>query len=494
MKTSRQRWFTVLLLMLFISILCLIITGTGSAVAYLLFKSAPPITIVLQVITSTQEAFLEHTQLPPAVSESVPTIAITPKTTPTTQPTLIATPSPLPDQDLPSELIPQMAELESQVAELRGLQPIAPVTRKMLSITELRQHIIDDFHQRYSLQLAERDATLWETLGLLDKGFDLFMYLLQYHNEREASFYDPETKVIYLLQGNFDGPAKMSYVREYFQAIQDQHFDVVKLGLQQERCESYQEQCLPLKALIEGDASNLEMQWFNSYATQQDVAEIEAFLNQYESPMFDRAPAFLQQDFMFPYAYGQAFIEHLYQSGEWEAVNEAYLRPPLSTEQIMHPERYPNDPPISVSLPEISQTLGEGWRELDRGMLGEWYHALILGYGNDPKARIEETLALSAADGWGGDAYVLLVDEENNQVVFVLQTTWDTSEDADEFEQAFRMYSGLRYGMPISDQLILVAWNTSQGYTEFHRDGNTTTWIVAPDAATALLVWNSLEK
>ena len=138
MKSGRQRWFMGLILLVLISILCLIVTGTGGAVAYFLFKSAPPITVILQVITATQA--VNPAELPTAPPEVTPTMAITaiPKEeTPTVQATLPGTASPE-EQTLPPELVAQMVELETQVTEMRGLQPIAPVTRRWLSITDLR--------------------------------------------------------------------------------------------------------------------------------------------------------------------------------------------------------------------------------------------------------------------------------------------------------------------------------------------------------------------
>lgn len=494
MKSVRQRWFTGLILLVLMSILCLIVTGTGGAAAYFFFKSAPPITVILQVVTATQE--VNPPQLPTAPLEAMPTMAVTAmlqEETPSVQETLPVTALPE-EQTLSPELAAQMAELEAQVTEMRGLQPIAAVTRRWLSITDLRQRILDDFNQRYSLKQAQKDATLWTTLGLLEPGFDLFMFLLQYQSEREAGFYDPKTKEIYMVQRKaFDGPAKMAYIREYFQALQDQYFDLSQMGYRQWECNDNRDRCSAIEALIEGDASNLEMQWYATYATPQDVAEIEAFLNSYESPMFDRAPAFMQQDFIFPNAYGQAFVETLRQSGGWEAVNEAYNLPPLSTEQILHPERYPKDQPIAVSLPDIAQTLGEGWSVMDSGILGEWFHVLILGYNNTPLARLEEDVALKAAEGWGGDAYLLLANEASNAMLFVLQTVWDTSEDAEEFEKAFGMIAGLQYGNPIASQTGFSAWNLPHGYSEFHLEDKTTIWIIAPDSAKALLVWDAIK-
>ena len=39
--------------------------------------------------------------------------------------------------------------------------------------------------------------------------------------------------------------------------------------------------------------------------------------------------------------------------------------PPKSTEQIMHPEKYlnkPRDNPLPVTMPDLTKTLGAGWK------------------------------------------------------------------------------------------------------------------------------------
>jgi hypothetical protein len=43
----------------------------------------------------------------------------------------------------------------------------------------------------------------------------------------------------------------------------------------------------------------------------------------------------------------------------YQAHTPAYnSQKPVSTEQILHPSRYPDDKPLSVSLPELATDLG----------------------------------------------------------------------------------------------------------------------------------------
>ena len=89
------------------------------------------------------------------------------------------------------------------------------------------------------------------------------------------------------------------------------------------------------------------------------------------------------------------------QAGWWPAVNAAYLDPPVSTEQVLHPEKYigtPRDVPRDVRVPDLGEDLGEGWRLVAQDVLGE----LILGAHLD-RYLPDTQEALVAAAGWDGD-------------------------------------------------------------------------------------------
>jgi len=322
---------------------------------------------------------------------------------------------------------------------------------------------------------------------------NFFMDLL---SEQVAGYYDDTTKEMYVVQGEgFKGTERMTYAHEYVHVLQDQNYDLENgLKMNDEDCEKDSERCAAVQSLLEGDASSLEYEWLGNYATAQDYRDIRDFYKNYQSPVYDSAPAYLKEDFLFPYEYGQKFVEYLKGKGGWEAISSAYQDVPVSTEQILHPELYPNDKPIPVELVDLSKSLGEDWKEIDRGVMGEWYTYLILALGLDPQGRVQESEARNAAEGWGGDAYTVYLNEKTGETVAVLTSQWDSSKDADQFSRAFQDYATGRFGRPDSKSSDLIVWNTDSNSHYFYSNGQDTTWIIAPNGDTAEQVWSQINS
>ncbi|MEJ2564035.1 MAG: hypothetical protein P8Z42_15340, partial [Anaerolineales bacterium] len=168
--------------------------------------------------------------------------------------------------------------------------------------------------------------------------------------------------------------------------------------------------------------------------------------------------------------------------GSWAAVDAVYQDPPSSTEQILHPERYPNDDPVKLIVPEALGVLDSGWRLVDEDTLGEWYTQLVL---NEyiPKAE-----AVSAAAGWGGDVYRVYHNDSSGEDVLLLVAQWDTIKDVQEFSTTFVTYAEARFGERSSTSTYISTWETSDLYVYFERNSNQVLWIIAPDSDTADLV------
>jgi hypothetical protein len=170
---------------------------------------------------------------------------------------------------------------------------------------------------------------------------------------------------MFVVKGSgFTGVERDTYAHEFTHALQDQHFDFKgKLNYSEESCQEDSERCAAIQSLIEGDATLTEMTWLQTYATQQDIMDLQSFYQSYQSPVFDSAPAYMKLDFMFPYDQGYTFVQSLFGQGGYAAIDKAFTNQnPLSTEQILHPNRYPSDTPIPVDLPELANTLGSDWK------------------------------------------------------------------------------------------------------------------------------------
>lgn len=402
-------------------------------------------------------------------------------------------PAPDPTAVLDTEVKQTMDEIQQAVVEIRGLPASADVPRALLTPDELRQRVIDDFLADYAPEDAQQDVLELSVLGLIEPGFDFLEFYTELLSEQVAGFYDNDVKEMYVVQGErFGGPERLTFAHEYTHALQDQAFDIENgLNFNDEVCEEDTERCAAIQALLEGDASNAELQWFLNYASEEVQQEVVEFYNNYSSPVYDSAPEFMKEDFVFPYTYGQAFVEKLLDDGGWRAVDAAYADVPVSTEQILHPERYPDDKPVAVEIPNLLALLGEGWTELDRNVMGEWYTYLILAKPVDTSAQIEVETAMSAAEGWGGDAYVMYYNEATKQSVLVVDWVWDRDRDANEFAEAFVDYANARFGLTGDEQGDWWTWE-AQVTNLLYANDNRTTWIYAPDLATAQAIADTL--
>ena len=129
-------------------------------------------------------------------------------------------------------------------------------------------------------------------------------------------------------------------------------------------------------------------------------------------------------------------------------LERAFRYPPVSWEQVLHPEKYWNDEardlPRPVAIPDLSSTLGDAWALQGEGGLGE----MILAILTDPKAEALDPTSFqdpqmwtnAGAAGWGGDRWQLY--RRGDDTVTVLATLWDSDRDAREFRAALPRSAG----------------------------------------------------
>jgi hypothetical protein len=140
-------------------------------------------------------------------------------------------------------------------------------------------------------------------------------------------------------------------------------------------------------------------------------------------------PDFLRRRLIFPYRYGGRFVYWAYNATGWQGVNSVYADPPLSSTEILHPEKYfiVREPPLRLFPPHllrrfkqpavIEQTLGE---DAIAGLL----------IAARPAQAGEEIAA-----GWRGDQ--LFHFTENGGSLTLWFTSWRTEEQAGEFFRAY---------------------------------------------------------
>ncbi|MGH2669193.1 MAG: hypothetical protein ACRDH5_08785, partial [bacterium] len=111
------------------------------------------------------------------------------------------------------------------------------------------------------------------------------------------------------------------------------------------------------------------------------------------------------------------------------AVDAVYDRPPESTEQVIHPEKYfAREKPLAVT--DAAVPPAKPWRRLRRDVLGELVTRLYLEGAVSPEQ------ARAAAEGWGGDRLVAYEVGAGRASLLVHLSVWDSKGDADEFSRA----------------------------------------------------------
>ena len=141
-----------------------------------------------------------------------------------------------------------------------------------------------------------------------------------------------------------------------------------------------------------------------------------------------QAPLALREAMLFPYRDGFAFVAALRRTKPWSAVDAAFKRPPRSTEQILHVDKYlSDDKPVPVTAGASPLT---GYTVFDTEVWGELgMRSFLRTYG------VSDDISSRAAAGWGGDRAVVLAHEgETNprKMIGVARFEWDTEIDARE--------------------------------------------------------------
>src|SRR3989442_4644542 len=106
--------------------------------------------------------------------------------------------------------------------------------------------------------------------------------------------------------------------------------------------------------------------------SMDDLPDMQTILQASTSLMGDqfqvygRAPLILRQQLLFPYVHGLAFIKAALAHGGWEGLERVYQHPPISTAQILHPEKYfaaSPELPSEVTLDLSAAALSVPWKK-----------------------------------------------------------------------------------------------------------------------------------
>ena len=421
------------------------------------------------------------TLVPTPTDTATPVVQVTPTATPATRlPT--PTPTPTPTGTATQLLQDLLGDLGQGIAGFRRLAPLRDVISTFITTEQLRLQLEAELDKDYPEEEAQADQEVFALLNLLPEDFELRSFLQDLYAEQVLGYYDTEEHQLYVRLDTItlNPRDRLTYLHEYVHALQDQHFDLEALD---DVTEGNADQGSALSALLEGDATLASLLYAQEEFSFDEYQQIFATV---PSPILDSAPRFIQESLTFPYGQGLDFVLTLFADGGWEAISQTYADPPLSSEHILHPERYhQGDDPQPVDVSWAAEALSSSWTTQATDTLGEFGLSLMLD------TFLSSSVSQRAAQGWGGDRYIYLRDAEGRQTL-VLLTTWDIQADSQEFFDFYVLFteSKAEGAWPLLESTdFLKWWQAPSGRTVYLlRQGLEVLVILAPNALTAQAV------
>jgi len=265
---------------------------------------------------------------------------------------------------------------------------------------------------------------VYRLLGQVPDTLDIRRLLTALYEEQVAGFFDPDSGMLFVFEGSDVTSAQFKFVlaHEMVHALQ---YDYLPLdSIMHQRRDS--DRLAAAQAMLEGQATLASMKMMTpGQDLLNDGAIWETFREQLlaargSMQVFAETPRVLQEGLIFPYLEGAEFVR-------WYERDTAFTGPPygsavpVSTEQVLHPERYARrDVPVEVPI----DTVGAGPGETD--VLGEMGVVVLAA-----DLAGAEVVSTTVPIGWAGDRYRLYATAEGPALVWLI--AWDDQRAADRF-------------------------------------------------------------
>ncbi|RVU44785.1 hypothetical protein EA187_09605 [Lujinxingia sediminis] len=373
-------------------------------------------------------------------------------------------------------LLAAASEIAVQVANIRGLELLAEIPKGVKDREALRTMLIEQLHNEIPEEVFLAEEQMFKRLGIFEPEVNYRQLMLDLLTEQIAGFYDQSAKELYIMVGLPEQLQYSAMAHEIFHAIQDQHFDIGAL-LAPFTSQENGDFALARMALIEGDATVLMIDYVlyesgtlpaGRALSVADVPMITATLLEMNTEelaategmgtpgmmgmgesavpsltdsVLGSAPRIVRDLLLFPYIEGMRFVLRARANRNWSDVDAIYADAPVSTTQILHPERYfAGELPIDVQF-DAAEALG-GYEPIFDSVLGELQIRSWLATHTDRYEGIPDPG--ESAAGWRGDR-LLGYRNDSGEVVAVHVSSWENEDEAREFASAQVAIAEARY-------------------------------------------------
>lgn len=325
-----------------------------------------------------------------------------------------------PQRVSPERLRALVDSLRPQVERVTGLRFKGPVKSAMETKAQVRAYLLRRFDEEIPAAKLQGIEDAYRLFGLIPDTLDLRGLLLDLYTEQVAGYYDPESNTLFGVEGADPAQLRLVLAHELVHALQDQYTNLDSL-LSMKGDDDRQ---AAAQAILEGQANLASLQLI-APGKADDPAFWDNFLDalrqqQSTMPVFARSPLVVREDLLFPYVSGAEFMRWWATSPLRDTVPYG-PRMPVSTEQILHPERY-----LRGDEPDALRFTGADSAEYEN-VLGELeLHVL------DAVLKGSDQVVTSTIPGWGGDRFRVYATADGPALVWY--TVWDSPAYAQRFE------------------------------------------------------------
>lgn len=333
--------------------------------------------------------------------------------------------------------LPTAKEIDSilkELSDVTGFRIRKHLPFELITRDQVNKYIKEQIKESVKPDEIHAEEVTLKKFGFAPPNFDLKKTTIDLLTEQAAAFYDYRRKKLFISDWAAVNMRDIALIHELGHALADQNFPIKRFL---DKVQDDSEASLARQAVVEGQANWLMLevsarragQTMADPATAQRLLKSDMDSTDGDYPVFNNAPLYLRRTLTFPYSEGEKFQQAVFLHDGTEAFSRVFLRPPVSSAQIMHPERYfqgvalvnPNLPkPAKHTKPFVTGALGE----LETRILLEQYVGANVADALGPKLK--------------GSAYRIDESKPDKRLTLIYASEWSDDQAAAGYFDAYR--------------------------------------------------------
>jgi hypothetical protein len=243
------------------------------------------------------------------------------------------------------EIFSEIGGILQDLHEITGFKIKHRVPAEIITRDKVKEFLEQRMKEASSPEEIRVEELTLKKFGLVPQDFDLAKNTVDLLTEQAAAFYDFHRKRMFITDWTPSATREPALVHELGHALADQNVNLDKFIKQGQKSD---DGSMARLAVMEGQASWLMAEYLARKAGQSLATSpacwrpwrtaIESGAGEF--PVFESEPLYLRETLTFPYSQGLLFQNAVYQRMKQKSFEEVFRKPPVSTQQILHPDTY----------------------------------------------------------------------------------------------------------------------------------------------------------